>query len=177
MAEEMDNPLDDELLKELGLEPQGSPAAKKTKPAVPNPKVPPAKPAPGGSQRVPTPGAVAKQPTPPVRSPIPPQKSSPPQVNNSQNVAPPATPGQSPEKFNEGLKNLSEDMPVQVVAVLGKRTMSLKDVISLKQGEIIELKKMPQETIDLVANGKLIARGELVLVEGKVGVQVKKLMG
>ena len=73
--------------------------------------------------------------------------------------------------------HLSEDMPVQVVAVLGKRTMTLKDVIGLKQGEVIELKKLPQETIDLVANGKLMARGELVLVDGKLGIQIKQLVG
>lgn len=166
MAEEMDNPLDDELLKELGLEPKEKPAPSRAPKPAKGAQAPQA-------PKEPPPGAAAKRPAPPPRAPEPPKKVPP----AAPQAKAPSPPVQSPEKFQEDLKSLSEDMPVQVVAVLGKRTMSLKDIISLKQGEIIELKKMPQETIDLVANGKLVARGELVLVEGKVGIQIKQLVG
>ena len=55
--------------------------------------------------------------------------------------------------------------------------MTLRELVSVQQGEFIELKKAPQDAIDLVANGKLVARGELVLIEGKLGIQIKQLIG
>jgi flagellar motor switch protein FliN/FliY len=77
--------------------------------------------------------------------------------------------------FSQGVKKISENLPIQVVAVLGKKNMTIKDLIALKPGEVLELKKLPQDTVDLVANGKLIARGELVLIDGKLGIQIKQL--
>ncbi|MDO8518718.1 MAG: FliM/FliN family flagellar motor switch protein [Deltaproteobacteria bacterium] len=138
--DDLDNPLDDELLKELGLEP-------KIKSPPPPPPKPPAPKAPMASP--------PKAQVPPVAAKSPPAEAH----------------------FSEGVKNLSKDMPLQVVAVLGKKTMSLAEVVALKQGELVEFQKLPQEPIDLVANGKLVARGELVLVEGKLGIQIKQLMG
>ncbi len=167
MAEELDNPLDDDLLRELGLEPQreappqSSPNAKGQSPvgqAASRPQQ--ARPASG---QVP-PGQVPK---------APPKTSVPPAV-----AAKPTAPSvSSEENFGQGIRNLAEDMPIQVVAVLGKRSLTLKELIALKPGEVLELKKIPQDAIDLVANGKLIARGELVLMDGKLGIQIKQLVG
>ncbi len=154
MPEEIDNPLDDDLLRELGLETQPTPA-----PAQP-PK-----------------GAAPPAPKGPIKPPVQPTAKRPPPPNvPSQQAKPPPPVQDDPARFQEGLKNLADDMPVQVVAVMGKRSMSLKDVVGLKPGEIIELKKLPQEAIDLIVNGKLVARGELVLVDGKVGIQIKQLV-
>lgn len=69
-----------------------------------------------------------------------------------------------------------EDMPIQMVGVLAKKTMTLKDVLALKQGEVVDMKKLPGEHIDLVANGKLIARGQLVLIDGSMGIQIKQII-
>lgn len=132
MVDDIDNPLDDELLKELGLEPKAKAA-----------------------QAVKRPVSQTPPPTSPVRE----------------------SPSAGSDSFKKDLRNLTQDMPIQVVAVLGKKTMTLKDVSSLRQGEIIELKKLPQESIDLVANGKLLAHGDLVLVDGKLGIQIKQLVG
>lgn len=153
MAEDIDNPLDDELLKELGLEPKAKPAPKPKPARAPEPK----------ATRPPTAFANPMAPKAPAVTDAVPEKGKAPSVTDEDMSA-------------SGLKNLSQDMPVQVVAVLGKKTMTLGDVISLKLGEVVEFKKLPQESVDLVANGKLLARGELVLVDGKLGIQIKQLV-
>ncbi|MBF0493122.1 MAG: FliM/FliN family flagellar motor switch protein [Deltaproteobacteria bacterium] len=78
----------------------------------------------------------------------------------------------NPEKK---IVNLTSDIPVQIVAVLGKKSVTVKDVVSMKMGQVLELGKMPNEAIDLVANGKLIAKGELVEIDGRLGVRILKI--
>lgn len=80
------------------------------------------------------------------------------------------------DQIEKNLGRLTQDMPIQMVAVLGKKTMLLREVVDLKQGEIIQMNKLPGEAIDLVANGKLIARGVLVMVDGKVGIEIKQIV-
>lgn len=70
---------------------------------------------------------------------------------------------------------LAADMPVQVVAVLGKKTITVGDLVGLKKGEVVELNRFPNEAVDLVANGKLMAKGELVEIDGKLGVRIIKI--
>src|SRR5262245_39993836 len=71
--------------------------------------------------------------------------------------------------------NLTADIPVQIVAVLGKKSVTVKDVVSLRMGQVVELHRLPNEAIDLVANGKLIAKGELVEIDGRLGVRILKI--
>jgi len=70
---------------------------------------------------------------------------------------------------------LTADVPVQLVAVLGKKPATVKEIISLKKGQVIELNRFPNEAVDLVANGKLVAKGELVEIDGKLGVRIIKI--
>jgi flagellar motor switch protein FliM len=70
---------------------------------------------------------------------------------------------------------LSADVTVQVVAVLGKKATTVKEIVSLKKGQVIELNRFPNEAVDLVANGKLMAKGELVEIDGKLGVRIIKI--
>ena len=109
----------------------------------------------------------------PKAPPRPPAVSAQPQPRPSAPVAS----KQAPESARSTGESFAKDMPVHVVAVLGKKTMTLAEVIAIKQGEVIDFKKLPQESIDLVANGKLVAKGELVLIDGKLGIQIKQLMG
>lgn len=158
MEEDLDNPLDDELLRELGLEPTPKPAPKKsTSPLVQD------------GQPQPAPSVKRDRPPPP---PPPPPAARPP-------VLPPASqiPSQEQGEFDQGLAHLTQEMPVQVVAVIGKKTLTLRELVAFKQGEVVELGRAPNESVDLVANGKLIARGELVLIDGKLGIQIKQLVG
>ena len=71
---------------------------------------------------------------------------------------------------------LSQDVPVKLVAVLGKKSLSLKDLLQIKQGQVIDLERPPSEVVDLVANGRLVGRGELVEIDGKLGVRILKML-
>lgn len=71
---------------------------------------------------------------------------------------------------------LAQDVPVQLAVVLAKKTLNLGQVFAMRIGEVIELGRKPTDAIDLVANGKLVAKAELVMVDGQVGVRILKLI-
>ena len=87
----------------------------------------------------------------------------------------PSVPIPSPKVGIDAL-DLAPDVPVQVVAVMAKKTISMKELLELQMGEVVELNRPASEHVDLVANGKLIARGELVEIDGKLGVRIFKLV-
>ncbi|HNS85896.1 MAG TPA: flagellar motor switch protein FliN [Parvularculaceae bacterium] len=68
------------------------------------------------------------------------------------------------------------DVPVRVTAVLGKKRMNVADLMRLDAGAVIELDRRVGEPIDLYVNDKLIARGELVLVDGVLGVTMTEVV-
>lgn len=68
------------------------------------------------------------------------------------------------------------DVPVKVTAVLGKTKMNIAELMSLGAGSIIELDRRVGEPIDLYVNDRLIARGELVLVDGVLGVTMTEVV-
>ncbi|HQG14212.1 MAG: Yop proteins translocation protein Q [bacterium ADurb.Bin270] len=74
------------------------------------------------------------------------------------------------------LMKLAPDIPVNIVAVIGKTMSNIGDVVKYRPGQVIDLARPPSETVDLVANGKLIARGELVDMDGRLGVRILKLL-
>ncbi|OGQ05549.1 MAG: hypothetical protein A3F82_02625 [Deltaproteobacteria bacterium RIFCSPLOWO2_12_FULL_44_12] len=78
--------------------------------------------------------------------------------------------------FGDEAVSMSEDVPVRLVAVLGQKKMVLKDLLKLKVGHAIDFERAPNEFVDLMANGKLVARGELVEIDGKLGVRIIKLL-
>lgn len=71
---------------------------------------------------------------------------------------------------------VSQDIPVHLAAVVGKKSVKLADVLSMQVGDFLTFKKNPGDPIDLVANGKLIAKAEMVLIDGKVGLRIVKLV-
>lgn len=68
------------------------------------------------------------------------------------------------------------DVPVKVSAVLGKKRMRVADLMELGAGAIIELDRRVGEPIDLYINDTLIARGELVMVDGVLGVTMTEIV-
>ncbi len=68
------------------------------------------------------------------------------------------------------------DVPVKVTAVLGKKRISVADLMTLGAGAIIELDRRVGEPIDLYINDTLIARGELVMVDGVLGVSMTEIV-
>lgn len=89
--------------------------------------------------------------------------------------AKPAPKASPPKKFDQAALDLAPDVPVQVIAVMGKRGITIKELMELRMGQVIDLKRPPNETVDVVVNGKLFARGELVEIDGKLGVRILKL--
>lgn len=68
------------------------------------------------------------------------------------------------------------DVPVQISAVLGKSTMPVSKLLKLGRGAIVELDKKVGESIDIFVNNKLVARGEVVVVEDHLGITMTEII-
>ena len=68
------------------------------------------------------------------------------------------------------------DVPVQVSAVLGRATMQVSQLLKLGRGAVVELDRKVGEAIDIYVNNRLVARGEVVLVEDKLGVTMTEII-
>jgi flagellar motor switch protein FliN/FliY len=68
------------------------------------------------------------------------------------------------------------DVPVQVSAVLGRSRMDVGQLLKLGPGAILELDRKVGEAIDIYVNDRLVARGEVVLVEEKLGVTMTEII-
>ena len=79
---------------------------------------------------------------------------------------------------NEAPGNISiiQDVPLEVTVRLGKTKMAIKDILELGNGSIIELDKLAGEPVDLLVNGKLIAKGEVVVIDENFGFRVKDIV-
>jgi len=68
------------------------------------------------------------------------------------------------------------DVPVQVSAVLGRSKMDVAELLKLGPGTVLELDRRVGEAIDIYVNNRLVARGEVVLVEDKLGVTMTEII-
>jgi len=68
------------------------------------------------------------------------------------------------------------DVPVQVSAVLGRSKMDVGELLKLGPGTVLELDRRVGEAIDIYVNNRLVARGEVVLVEEKLGVTMTEIL-
>ncbi|MDE2329412.1 MAG: flagellar motor switch protein FliN [Bradyrhizobium sp.] len=68
------------------------------------------------------------------------------------------------------------DVPVQVSAVLGRSKMDVGELLKLGPGTVLELDRRVGESIDIYVNNRLVARGEVVLVEDKLGVTMTEII-
>ena len=68
------------------------------------------------------------------------------------------------------------DVPVTVSAVLGKSGMEVSQLLKLGKGTVVELDRKVGEAIDIYVNDRLVARGEVVLVEDKLGVTMTEII-
>jgi flagellar motor switch protein FliN len=68
------------------------------------------------------------------------------------------------------------DVPVKVSAVLGRARMEVSDLLKLGPGTVLELDRKVGEAIDIYVNNRLVARGEVVLVEDKLGVTMTEII-
>ena len=79
----------------------------------------------------------------------------------------------------EGRRNLDLilDISVPVSVELGHTNMLIKDILALSQGSIVELDKVAGTPVDLYVRGKLLAQGEVVVVEENFGVKITNICG
>ncbi len=68
------------------------------------------------------------------------------------------------------------DVPVNISAVLGKSHMSVAQLLKLNKGSVLELDRKVGEAIDIFVNNRLIARGEVVVVEDRLGVTMTEII-
>ncbi len=68
------------------------------------------------------------------------------------------------------------DVPVTVSAVLGRTRMPIGDLLKLGPGSVLDLDRSVGEAIDIFVNNRLVARGEVVLVEDKLGVTMTEII-
>ncbi|MTI43576.1 flagellar motor switch protein FliN/FliY [Roseibium hamelinense] len=68
------------------------------------------------------------------------------------------------------------DVPVRISAVLGHSKMHVSDLLKLASGTVLELDRKVGEAIDIYVNDRLVARGEVVLVEDKLGVTMTEII-
>jgi flagellar motor switch protein FliN/FliY len=68
------------------------------------------------------------------------------------------------------------DIPLEVTVELGRTKMLINDLLKLGQGSVIELTKFAGESLDILANQKAIARGEVVVVNEKYGIRLTEVI-
>jgi flagellar motor switch protein FliN/FliY len=68
------------------------------------------------------------------------------------------------------------EIPVQVSAVLGRTTMEVSQLLKLGRGAVVELDRKVGEPIDIYVNNRLVARGEVVVVEDRLGVTMTEIV-
>lgn len=67
---------------------------------------------------------------------------------------------------------LLSDVPVRLSVQVGSTSMKLADLLSLTEGSVVELDRQTHELLDVMVNGTLVARGEVVMINGRFGVRV-----
>jgi flagellar motor switch protein FliN/FliY len=68
------------------------------------------------------------------------------------------------------------EIPVQVSAVLGKATMQVSQLLKLGRGAVVELDRKVGEAVDIYVNNRLVARGEVVIVDDRLGVTMTEMI-
>lgn len=88
-----------------------------------------------------------------------------------QNFAPVNTSFVQPENID-----LIMDVPLEVTVELGRANKSIKEILDFSPGTIVELDKLAGEPVDVLVNGKLVARGEVVVIEESFGIRVTEIV-
>jgi flagellar motor switch protein FliN/FliY len=95
--------------------------------------------------------------------------------NNQQNGSTPADVDKAGQENNYDM-DLILDIPLDVSVELGKIKMPVNELLQLGQGSIVELAKSVGEPLDIYINNKLIAKGEVVILDEKFGVRVADII-
>ncbi|OIN87266.1 MAG: flagellar motor switch protein FliN [Alphaproteobacteria bacterium CG1_02_46_17] len=89
------------------------------------------------------------------------------------------TPEENPYEYGEPMASdvtAIYDIPVQISAVLGRSSMKVSQLLKLGRGAVIELDRKVGESIDIYVNNRLVARGEVVVVEDRLGITMTEIV-
>lgn len=81
-----------------------------------------------------------------------------------------------PVQVNDANIGLILDVPLQVNVELGRTKKSIKEILDLTKGSIVELDKLAGETVDIMVNGKYLAKGEVVVIDENFGVRITEIV-
>ena len=82
----------------------------------------------------------------------------------------------TPVQVNDANIGLILDVPLQVNVELGRTKKSIKDILDLTKGSIVELDKLAGEAVDIMVNGKYLAKGEVVVIDENFGVRIMEIV-
>jgi flagellar motor switch protein FliN len=89
--------------------------------------------------------------------------------------------GQSNSRKNADTPTTSDldfilDIPLEITVELGRTTMMINDLLKLGQGSVIELSKPAGDTLEILANNRLIAKGDVVVINDKYGIRLTEVI-
>ncbi len=85
-------------------------------------------------------------------------------------------PGAFPPSYSSENIDIIMDVPLEVTVELGRTHKSIKDILEFTPGTIIELNKIAGEPIDVLVNGKYVAKGEVVVIEESFGIRITEIV-
>lgn len=145
--------------------------------AVEEPATPAKAAAPASAPMAAAPAAPAMAPAAPAYQ-QPPMVAQPAKPVQNVNVQPvqfaPLMQGAMPAM--DGNINLIMDVPLQVTVELGRTRKLIRDILELAPGSVVELDKLAGEPVDILVNGKLIAKGEVVVIDENFGVRITDIV-
>ncbi len=152
-----------------------------------------------GAEEPPAPGPDPAAAPPPAPTPTPPPAAAPAPAPAMQAAPPPMPQGYAmapqpamasnvpvapamftplstqPVQVNDANIGLILDVPLQVTVELGRTRKTIKDVLELTNGSIVELDKLAGEPVDIQVNGKFLAKGEVVVIDENFGVRITEI--
>jgi flagellar motor switch protein FliN len=69
------------------------------------------------------------------------------------------------------------DVPVSVTVQLGSCQLSMREVLQLGNGSVVQLEKLAEAPVDVLVNDKLVARGDVVVVDNRFGIKITEMVG
>ncbi|HWP79542.1 MAG TPA: flagellar motor switch protein FliN, partial [Candidatus Acidoferrum sp.] len=126
----------------------------------------------------------------PPPAPAPAPRPAPPQNTGARAAMPPATPvSVQPvwlQDFGADTAGAAETdttnlglvmaVPLEVAAEIGRTRMSVKEILEIRQGSLIELDRQAGDPADILVNGQLIARGDIVIIDDDFGVRITEIL-
>jgi len=103
-------------------------------------------------------------------------KTDPAAETSMRGEAPAAAPPGRPAAAGDANMEFILDIPLVVTVELGRTKLQIHELLKLGQGSVIELSKLAGETLEILANQKLIARGEAVILNEKYGVRLTEVV-